>query len=183
MKTISVRTLYLEMLQPPEQTGGPPTGGVEIVRLRRPPVPFYRFLYDAVGRDWNWVDRKLLSDDQLEAIIHDDLVEIYVLYLDGMPAGFCELDRRTEHQIELAYFGLMPRFLGKGLGKYFLHWIVHRAWSYKPGRVWLHTCALDHPAALPTYLEAGFVIFDEKVVDQVVPDATQSDRTQSDANG
>jgi GNAT superfamily N-acetyltransferase len=182
MKTIPVKTLYLEMLRPPEHPATPPTDRVEIVRFRRPPVPFYRFLYDSVGRDWNWVDRKLLSDDQLRALIHDDRMEIYVLYLGGMPAGFCELDRRTEDQVELAYFGLMPGFLGKGLGRYFLHWIVHRAWSYEPGRVWLHTCALDHPAALPVYREAGFVVFDEKVVDQVVPDARQSDRTASDAN-
>jgi hypothetical protein len=26
-------------------------------------------------------------------------------------------------------------------------------------RVWLHTCSLDHPAALPNYMKRGFTLF------------------------
>jgi GNAT superfamily N-acetyltransferase len=71
-------------------------------------------------------------------------------------AGFAELDRRNNDEIELVQFGLMPKFLGQGLGKYFLQWTIDKAWSYQPKRFWLRTCTLDHPA--PNYLKSGFVL-------------------------
>lgn len=55
----------------------------------------------------------------------------------------------------------MPEFIGQGLGKFFLRWAIERAWGYAPRRLWLHTCSLDHPAALPNYLKAGFAVFKE----------------------
>ena len=168
MKTVPIKTYYLQMHRPPDSGSLPPMEGVEVARVEQPTIGLYRFLYDSVGRDWNWVDRKLASDEELLAIIHHDLVEIYVLEVDGGPAGFCELDRRVDGQIELAYFGLMPEFIGRGLGKHFLHWILRKAWTYAPRRVWLHTCELDHEAALPLYRQAGFVVYDERVVDQTV---------------
>jgi GNAT superfamily N-acetyltransferase len=119
-------------------------------------VELYRSLYDAVGRPWHWVDRKRLSDDELARILGDPAVEVHVLRVGGEPAGYAELDRRVAGEIELAYFGLMPAFVGQGLGGYFLRWAVARAWSYAPRRVWVHTCTLDHPSALPCYLRAGF---------------------------
>lgn len=167
MKTIPVKTTYLQMPARAGRNTPPPIDGIEIARAEKPAIAFYRSLYDAVGRDWNWVDRKLLSDDELAGIIHDDLVEIYVLHVDGTPAGYAELDRREENEIELAYFGIVPQWIGKGLGRYFLDWTVCKAWLYEPKRVWLHTCELDHEAALPLYLGAGFEIFDERTVQQV----------------
>jgi len=169
MKTIPVKTIYLQMTAPAGRSTPPPMPGIEIVRTEKPAVAFYRLLYDAVGRDWHWVDRKLLSDEQLRRVIHDELVEIYVLYVDQVPAGYAELDRRREHEIELAYFGIVPGLTGRGLGRYLLDWAVRKAWSYAPKRLWVHTCELDHEAALPLYLSAGFEVFDEKMVDQVVP--------------
>ena len=86
--------------------------------------------------------------------------------MDGAPAGFAELDRRTPSEIELVQFGLLPEFIGQGLGKYFLQRTIDKAWSYNPGHFWLHTCTKDHPAALPNYLKAGFVIYKEEVKDR-----------------
>lgn len=168
MKTVPVKTTYLQMLARAQRNTPPPIEGVEIVRAEKPAVAFYRSLYDAVGGDWNWVDRKLLSDEELRGIIHDDLVEIYVLYFNQAPAGYAELDRRKENEIELAYFGIVPDLIGKGLGRYFLDWTIRQAWSHDPKRLWLHSCELDHQAALPMYLSAGFKVFDERMVDQVV---------------
>ena len=85
---------------------------------------------------------------------------------EGVPAGFAELDRRIEGEIELAQFGLMPEFIGQGLGRYFLRWAIDKAWSYGPRRFWLHTDTKDHPGALPNYLKAGFAIYKEEVKDQ-----------------
>ena len=169
MKTVPVKTFYLELLQRSDREVPPPMEGIEVVRVEKPSTGFYRTLYDAVGNDWNWVNRRLMSDDELRQIIHDDLVEIYVLHVEAAPAGYAELDRRADGQIELAYFGLLPEFTGKGLGKYLLNWTIRKAWTYAPRRIWVHTCVLDHAAALPMYLGAGFEIFDEKLVDQVMP--------------
>ena len=96
MKTVTVTTYYLEMRTPPEGETPPPLAGVEVVRVEKPPLEYYRSLYDAVGKDWNWIDRKRLSDEGLAQIIHDDRVEFYVLEVGEKPAGFCELDRRKE---------------------------------------------------------------------------------------
>jgi GNAT superfamily N-acetyltransferase len=74
----------------------------------------------------------------------------------GVPAGYAELDCRHSGEIELAYFGLIPEFIGRGLGAYFLAWAVDRAWQREPRRLWVHTCSLDHPRALATYRAIGF---------------------------
>ena len=165
MKIVSTKTIYLEMASPPDQVLPPPAEGAEVIWAERPEIAFYREIYDSVGKEWHWLERKRLADDELSEIIHDERVELYVLYVDGEPAGFGELDLREEDQVQLMYFGLVPRFIGRGFGKYFLNWIVRKAWSKAPKRVWLHTCDLDHKAALPNYLKAGFAVFDEKMLD------------------
>jgi GNAT superfamily N-acetyltransferase len=171
MKQIPSKTTYLEMHTPPSAELQPPTDvDVQIQRLEQPSVEFYRFLYNSVGAQYYWVDRNLWPDDKLQALLEDPLVEIYLLRVDSQAAGYAELDRRTPGQVELSYFGLFPQFVGRGLGTYFLACTVRQAWAELPQRVWVHTCDLDHPAALPTYLKAGFQIYDEKIVQQIVPD-------------
>jgi GNAT superfamily N-acetyltransferase len=147
-----------------------PLPGLRIERVRAPSVAEYRKLYDSVGRDYHWVDRNLLADDELSRIIQDERVEIYLVEVSAQPAGYAELDCRKPGEIELAYFGLFPQFIGKGLGKYFLQWTLQQAWSHGPQRVWVHTCDLDHAAALPMYLTAGFAVYDEKLIEQVILD-------------
>src|SRR5262249_27751582 len=114
-------------------------------------------------REYDWTSRKKLSDGELAGIIEDPRVEIHVVLVEGVPAGFVEFDRRVEGEIEITQFGLMPEFIGQGLGRYFLQWAIDTAWSYTPRRLWLHTCTTDHPAALPNYLKAGFTIYKEEV--------------------
>jgi GNAT superfamily N-acetyltransferase len=63
----------------------------------------------------------------------------------------------------------MPDFIGQGLGKYFLQWTIDKAWGYQPRRFWLHTCTLDHPAALPNYQKAGFAIYHEEKFQRELP--------------
>jgi GNAT superfamily N-acetyltransferase len=169
MKRIPTKTTYLEMRSPRMPEVAAPALEITMERVLSPSVEHYRFLYNSVGKDYHWVDRNLLADDPLRRILEDDRVEIYLLQVAGQPAGYSELDRRTPGQIELAYFGLFPEFTGKGLGKYFLYWTLCQAWSYQPGRVWVHTCDLDHQAALPLYRKAGFSVYDERVIEQVVP--------------
>ena len=95
-----------------------------------------------------------------------------MLYRNGAPAGFGELDRRQPGEIELAYFGLMPDAIGQGLGVWLLHETIDLAWSYEPERLWLHTCTLDHPRALPLYQRAGFVPYKQET--KTIPDPRAS---------
>jgi GNAT superfamily N-acetyltransferase len=160
---MDVKVTYLQMFARPSRTVPPPRDGLSVIHAKRPTIAYYRFLYDAVGKPWQWLSRRKLNDEQLAAVIHDPRDEVHVLHVEGAPAGFAELDRRQEGEIELVQFGLMPDFIGQGLGRYFLQWGIDKAWSYAPKRFWLHTCDLDHPAALPNYLKAGLAIYKEEM--------------------
>ena len=157
------KTTYLQMFCRPEQVVSLPRDGLTVIQARKPTLTYYRFLYDAVGREYEWTSRGKLSDADLAAILNDPRVEVHVLMADGVPAGFAELDRRIEDDVELVHFGLMAEFIGQGLGRYFLEWTIEKAWSYSPKRFWLHTDTKDHPSALPNYLKRGFVIYKEEV--------------------
>ena len=174
-RTIPVTVTWLRMTSPDQRVSAPgraePTA---ILRAHRPTLSFYRYLYYTVGEDWWWFERRRLSDEALAAIVHDDRVEVHVLYVRGVPAGYAELDRRVEGEVELAYFGLIPEYVGRGFGPYLLDWALGRAWSYGPRRVWLHTCTLDHPKALAVYQRGGLQVYDRKVVHE---DADLLERT------
>src|ERR1700719_3344043 len=114
---MKVKTTYLEMLAHPQRVVPPPRDGLVVVHAKEPTVAYYRFLYDAVGRDYDWTSRKKLADDALAGILHDPRLEVHVLMADGVPAGFAELDRRTDGEVELVQFGLVPEFIGQGLGR------------------------------------------------------------------
>ena len=160
---MDVKVTYLEMRIRPERVVPAPRDGLTVIHAKRPTIAYYRFLYDAVGRHYHWVRRTRYSDEELARIIHDPRDEVHVLHVDGVPAGYAELDRRVEGEIELNQFGLTADFIGQGLGKWFLQWTIDRAWNYGPHRFWLHTCTLDHPNALPNYQKAGFVAYKEEV--------------------
>ena len=164
MELVEVTVFYLEMLAPSHRPVEAARDGLTVFHVESPTVPFYRFLYQTVGEEFSWLSRRKLSDEALAAIIGDPRDELHVLHVDGTPAGYAELDRRQADEIELVQFGLMPDFIGQGLGKWFLQWTIDKAWSYEPKRFWLHTCTLDHPAALPNYLKAGFVLFKQETI-------------------
>lgn len=148
---------FLEMRQPPQLDIPQPPGQYSLMDTPRPPIHFYRYLYRQVGAAHAWHDRERLSDKELAALIHKDGVEIYVLYVNGVPAGFAELDFSTlPEEAELAYFGLIPDFIGQGLGKYLLAQAIDLAWRKAPRRLIVQTCTLDHPGALPLYQKCGF---------------------------
>jgi len=170
MPRADVTVYYLEMLAKPQRTVPAPRGGLMVMHAQRPTVAYYRFLYNTVGGNYHWYSRGKLPDADLAAVIQHPPNEVHVLHADGVPAGFAELDRRAADEIELVQFGLMPEFIGQGLGKYFLQWTIDRAWSYQPRRFWLHTCTLDHPRALPNYLEAGFAMYKQEVIQRDVAD-------------
>ena len=160
MAPVEVITTFLEMTTRPSLVVTRPNRSGMLLRLQEPTVPFYRYLYDAIGARWGWTERSKMSDDELGGVISDELVEIFTLYMGGVPAGSFELDRRVEGQVELRHFGLVPDFIGRGLGKHLLASAVDAAWDHEPDRVWVRSTNLEHPRGLLTYQWAGFVPYD-----------------------
>jgi GNAT superfamily N-acetyltransferase len=177
-KLVPVRTTYLEMRNRPETEPVAPPPGCAVERWEGPEVREYLELFSAVGGEWGWSGRLFLKEEELRTMLHARTTEIYLLRCGGQVAGFGELDRsqagsegpRRGGQAEVAYFGLLPGFIGRGLGKFLLDWVVRRAWEGKTERIWLHTCAYDHPGALAAYLKAGFRAYDEKIEWQPYPE-------------
>lgn len=155
-KTYPITITYLEMKAPPLQPVSVPAEQIAIIRAYTPPIHFYRYLYNTIGAGHIWVNRRRLDDEALAKIVHDPDVRIYVLHYEGCPAGYAELDFRKTGEAELAYFGLMPDYTGRGLGRFFLNQAIHTAWAENIDRLIVQTCTQDHPAALPLYQRMGF---------------------------
>jgi GNAT superfamily N-acetyltransferase len=160
---LEVRRTYLEMTSPGELRGArsaDPT--LRLERVEGCPPSFYRYLYAEVGRAYRWVDRLPWTDEDIGRHLADPAVSLWLLTVRGAPGGYFELKTTPEASVEIAYFGLLPEFIGRGLGKHLLTEAVERAWALGPRRVWLHTCSLDDRAALPNYLSRGFRPFREE---------------------
>ena len=149
---------FLEMRAPP--AGEIPPSMLSLRRIERPDLDDYRRLFRLVGARWLWFSRLIMDDDALAAIVRDPKVELYtVLDENGRDVGILELDFRESGQCELAFVGLLPELSGKGHGRWLLAEAIRRAWRDGITRVHVHTCSLDHPAALAAYVRAGFTPF------------------------
>lgn len=168
MDQVDVKVTYMELRSVDGGALQPPREGLLFQRALAPSPRFYRFLYYGVGKNYNWHRRGELPDAVLAQHLSDDGVEVHVLHVLGNPAGFAELDCRDKSNIELVQFGLFGDYIGQGLGKYLLGETICAAWRHRPDRLWLHTCSLDHPHAIPNYQRAGFTIFKEEMVKETL---------------
>lgn len=156
---VTATVTYLNMEAFPPGTPPPrPMLKTAILRAYDPPVHFYRYLYDAVGRDYLWTERRCWSDEELAAHLASEGLELYVLHIGGVPAGFAELDFSEENICQLAYFGLTPDFIGRRIGPWFLYQAIELAWAKPITKLLVSTCTLDHKKALSTYQRAGFTV-------------------------
>lgn len=161
--TLVTRT-YLEMRSPGElRPGRTPEPAPAIARVDDCSAELFRFLYTEVGRAFHWTDRLAWSDETIRRHLASPGVSIWLLSWEEESAGYFELREHDDQSVEIAYFGLLPAFIGRGWGKYLLTRAAQVAWELGPNRVWLHTCTLDHPAALPNYLKRGFRPLREEV--------------------
>ena len=158
--TLVTRT-YLELRSPndlrPPATA--PSGRVEFVKRDPCPIAHYRELYRAVGDQWFWRERNAWSDERLAEHLASSDISVWELLAGGESAGYVELQRHSDGDVEIAYFGLRSRFIGRHLGGTMLTRAAQEAWAMPPSpptRVWLHTCTLDSPHALPNYKARGF---------------------------
>ena len=148
---------FLEMRAPPADPV--PPSPLRLRRIERPALAVYRALFRRVGERWLWFSRLAMSDGALAAIVHDPAVELFAVEDErGRDAGMLELDFRKAGECELAFVGLVPELAGQGHGRWLLAEALGLAWRDGIARVHVHTCTLDHPAALAAYRRAGFTI-------------------------
>jgi GNAT superfamily N-acetyltransferase len=168
--TIDVTTTYLEMTSPSELKKKD-RGYLEVaIKQVEIPLPeFNRFLYAIVGNNWYWYDRLNWSYTQWQEWVDRPELQTWVMYMQGTPTGYFELEQKRD-DVNIVFFGLLPQFIGKGLGGYFLCVAVERAWAFGAKRVTLNTCTLDHKSALKNYQARGFKIYRQKTETRTLPD-------------
>ena len=156
-----VTTWYLEMHRRGDLRAARPADvAFTLVRAEIPCPELNRFLYTAVGAPWWWYTRLTWDYSQWLAYLGRPDLETWVAYVSGTPAGYFELERQGTGAVQIQYFGLLPGFIGKGLGGGLLTAAVEHAWDMGANRVWVHTCDLDHPQALANYTARGFQLYD-----------------------
>ncbi len=169
-RTVSVTTTYLHV--PTREQFRPAFiahPDLLVLEAQEPSVAFYRFLYDAVGRDYVWIDRLVWSDAQYADYLSRPTTTVLVLYYRGTPVGYIDLDASAPEETEIVYFGLVPAMHGRGFGKHLLSTGVQRAFDDGAARVWLHTCTLDGPHAIANYTARGFLPYKTTTQDEPVP--------------
>ena len=153
---IATIVTYLEMREPPHLPSIQRPEGWTLQRIDHD-RPRYRSLFRAVGEPWLWFSRAVLPDDKLAAILDDPKVEAFALH-DGIgDVGLLELDFRADGEVELAFLGLVPGFIGQGAGRFLMNEAIRRAFARPTQRLFVHTCTLDSPSALAFYLRSGFM--------------------------
>lgn len=156
-------TTYLEMNSRQEFIEKFESRGLSVIEAEIKEFTFNRYLYSLVGQKWNWTNKLALTDEQWEEYAESDSLRTWVAYCKGSIAGYFELNTDSDFNVEIAYFGLAPDFIGKGFGGYLLSCAVKFAWEKcNARRVWVHTCTFDHPNALPNYQSCGFKIYREE---------------------
>ncbi len=158
---IAAVVTYLEMTAPP--TNPVPTATLRLSRVVEPSTDHYRALFRKVGAPWLWFSRLVMPDDKLEALITAPGIELFEVAAVEAVVGMVELDFRTEGECELAFIGLVPQLAGQGHGRWLLARALQLAWRDGVRRVHVHTCTLDHPAALRAYQRAGFTAYKRAV--------------------
>jgi GNAT superfamily N-acetyltransferase len=147
---------YFEMTEPRQTGSAALPAGLALRDVARADPTWYRDLYRRIGEQWLWFSRAVMTDGQLGALLADPTTEILALEGDsGTALGLAEL-RRAPAEVEIAMFGVVPALAGTGAAHGLMQAALARAWSRGVGRVWLHTCSFDHPAAVPFYRRAGF---------------------------
>ena len=155
-----VTVWYLESHSEAELDPAENPGGIEIREARVKQYQFNRFLYQFVGASWAWTDKLSWTEDKWKAYAENENLRTWVAYCKGSPAGYFELQRQDRGDVEIAYFGLAPRFIGQGFGGYLLSQTIESAWAWEgTKRVWVHTCTLDHPSALQNYKSRGMEVY------------------------
>lgn len=163
----TVHVWHLEMTTRPVSPAGAADYRLEMTTTPLPELN--RFFYATVGAPWRWYMRLGWSWQQWYDYLDRPEIQTWIAYQGATPVGYFELEQQPQGAVEIAYFGLLPEFVGAGMGKHLLQDAIDKAWDIATDRIWLHTCTLDHPAALPNYLARGFRVFKEEDLADEIP--------------
>ncbi|MCH8062678.1 MAG: GNAT family N-acetyltransferase [Chloroflexi bacterium] len=156
---------YVEMTSLERLIAGRPPSRATELRIQAPPAPeLSESLYKAVGGDWRWTERLPWGRKEWSDYVLRPDVETWTLLVEETMAGYAEFIVHDDNSVEIAQFGLVPDFIGQGLGGHMLTLAVEQAWKKQPSRVWLHTSNFDHPHALENYQARGFRIFKKETL-------------------
>jgi len=171
---IEVTTTSLEMLSPEVFKPKALARNDVVVRKVEIPTPtINHFFFVNVGRPWKWYSRLKWTLADWKALVEKETTTTWIGYIKGSPFGYIEFHQQEE-SVEIAFFGLLPQFIGMGLGGFLLSEAIRLAWELEPKRVWVHTCTLDHVFALNNYLARGFSIYKKNKVKEQVPEYNDS---------
>lgn len=152
---IGVVVSYLEMTERPKPRLIP-TSPLRIKAWPDVTPAQYRILFERVGGPWLWYSRLQMDDETLKA----NICELHaVIDPAGVEVGMIELDFAVPGECLLRFLALVPELAGRGHGKWLFAQMLTLAWRKSVERLHLNTCTLDHPAALPSYLKAGFRVY------------------------
>ncbi|MFC0338161.1 Ribosomal protein S18 acetylase RimI [Kushneria avicenniae] len=155
---------YLEMCDAGAHHARPLPDTLNVIECEIPQFALNRFLYALVGAPWQWSEKLEGDQSEWQAMVESDAHRTFVAYYRGAIAGYYELYRPDGRNVEILYFGMVAEFIGRGLGGGLLSHAIDQAWQWSgTERVWLHTCSLDHPAALANYQKRGFRLYDEEI--------------------
>ncbi len=129
-----------------------------------------RFFYTAIGGDWYWLERLAWTYAEWLKYLARPELHTWIVTVEGIPAGYFELEKQPGDDVEIVYFGLLPAFVEAGIGGWALTQAIERAWEMGARRVWVHTCDLDHPRALANYLARGFTVFKTETKHEDLPE-------------
>jgi len=155
----------LEMFAPPVPLREPRPADWTFRRIATPDPDWYRDLFRRIGEPYLWSSRLTVSAQTLRAVLHDPRIEVYALSRAGRDEGLLELDFRRSGECELSFLGVTGELVGSGAGRALMNRAQARVWSgpLRVRRFWVHTCTLDHPAAVAFYERAGFRAFKRQV--------------------
>lgn len=156
----------LEMTSPDQlRHARPAPAPIELREVQPDEVGLCRDTWTRIGAPHGWTRRSKWSDDEWLKRLAPPEVAGFVARIGGEVAGYLELEAEGDGDVGIAFFGLVPEFVGKGFGGALLTAATKLAWSLPssggtpPKRVWLQTSSRDHPNALPNYEARGFRIF------------------------
>jgi ribosomal protein S18 acetylase RimI-like enzyme len=148
--------------------------GVQLVEAEIASPELSQFMFRTVGGPWRWFSRLSWDYQQWLDYLTQQQVRSWLLWVKGTPAGYIELLKHADQSVEIKFFGLMPQFIGQGLGLKLAQAAVMQAASWQAAKIWLHTCSADHPSALKNYQHAGFSITHTEITTEALPQLNDS---------
>ena len=121
-----------------------------------------KFFYKQIGKRHQWVDRLIWQDKDWLKYISNENLRTYIFKRENDLVGYFELVFNN-NDCEIAYFGILEEFIGKGYGGFLLSEALKIGFE-SASRIWVHTCSLDHPNAIENYKSRGMKIFKTEIL-------------------